>query len=79
MEYYTKVLLKNNSVATKARRHEVMICILNYYKSTNCLPFDLYGYGMNKSHCNLGALVSWWLNEYNQSFFFDQTGRFSGQ
>ena len=34
-----------------------------------------YGYGMNKSHCNLGALVSLWLNEYHQSFFFDQTGR----
>jgi hypothetical protein len=30
---------------------------------------------MNKSHCNLGALVSLWLNEYHQSFFFDQTGR----
>ncbi len=22
-----------------------------------------YGYGMSKSHCNLGVLVSLWLNE----------------
>jgi len=34
-----------------------------------------YGYGINKSHRNLGALVSLWLEEYNQSFFSDQTGR----
>jgi len=30
---------------------------------------------MNKSHCNPGALVSLWLNEYHLSFFSDQTGR----
>jgi len=30
---------------------------------------------MNKSHCNLGALASLWLNEYHQSFFFVQIGR----
>jgi hypothetical protein len=34
------------------------------------------GYGMNKFHCNLGALLSLWLNESHQSFLFDQTGRF---
>jgi hypothetical protein len=30
---------------------------------------------MNKFQCNLGALVSLWLNECLQNFLFDQTGR----
>ena len=58
--------MKITVFATKALRHEAMICLLNHSVS--------YGYGIHKFHRNLGALVSLWLNELYQSFLLDQTG-----
>jgi hypothetical protein len=34
---------------------------------------------MDNIYFNLGALKTLWQNEHHQSFYFYQTGRFSGQ